>query len=111
MDAFAKVVVLTALLMVAVLGVIVVLGLNQAGNIPDIRSGTVQSKEVVSAENSTYTVKLTDGQVLYLYNSTLYDSVVENQTYTFHNHIDSYNHKIIVDSIPTPTPSPTPKAS
>jgi hypothetical protein len=106
MDAFAKVVLLTGLLMVAVLGVIVALGLNEAGNIVDIRSGTVQSKQVVSAQNSTYTLQLTDGETLYICNSTLYDTVMENQTYTFYGHIDAYKQMTIVESVETPAPTP-----
>jgi hypothetical protein len=106
MDAFAKAVVLTAVLMVAVLGVIVVLGLNEADNIVDIRSGTVQSKQAVSDQNGTYTLQLTDGETLYIYNSTLYDSVMVNQTYTFRGHIDAYKQMTIVESVETPAPTP-----
>jgi hypothetical protein len=98
MDAFAKAVVLTALLMVAVLGVIIVVGMISEDSIPDEQLGIVFSKQVISESNSTYTVKLYSGQVFYVLNSTLYDSIIENQTYVFSNHINFHSHMTIVDS-------------
>jgi hypothetical protein len=99
MDTFAKVVLLTAVIMVAVLGAIVVLGFLNADNIPDSQTGIVYSKDAVSDGNGTYMVKLYDGQVFYVLNGTLYDAIILNQTYTFTNHINFYEHRTIVDSI------------
>ena len=110
MDAFTKTVVATTLLMFVVLGAIVALGLSNANRIPDVQSGVVQTKTVVSASNSTYTVQLTDGQVFYVLNTALYDSLMVNQTYVFTNHIDAYKHMTIVDSAEPPA-TPTPTAS
>jgi hypothetical protein len=76
--------------------------INQA-KIPDVEQGTVLSKQVLS--NSTnYSIALSDGKTLYVLNNpSLFESIKENQLYTFNCHIDFNNKMTIIDEISNST--------
>ncbi|MCL4410156.1 MAG: hypothetical protein M1356_07590 [Gammaproteobacteria bacterium] len=102
MDAFKLTVILTLVVAAGILGALFFITQDSIDNakIPDVERGLVTSKAPVSDNHpADYTVNLSDGKILYIQsNSTLYQSILENQTYVFTCRIDFNNKMTLIDS-------------
>jgi hypothetical protein len=102
MDEFKIVVIVTILISVAVFGGTMYVLQDAINNakIPEVTRGLVVSKAPVSDSHpANYTVNLSDNQVLYILNNpSLYERILENQSYVFDCRIDFNNKMTIVDN-------------
>ncbi len=108
MDEFKIVVIVTILISLAVLGGTIYF-LQDAisnANIPEVTRGLVVSKAPVSDNHpANYTISLSDNQVLYILNNpSLYQHILENQSYVFDGRID-FNNKMTIIENATSIPS------
>jgi hypothetical protein len=97
MDAFKTTVIIAIIVSLGALGTIFYITQDAISNakIPDVQTGLVISKAPVADEpQANYTVTLSDNRQLYISNNmTLYNVILENQTYVFSCRID-FNNKI-----------------
>ncbi len=102
MDAFKLTIILTIAATAGILGGIIFITQDSINNakIPDVERGLVTSKAPLSETlQANYTVNLSDGKTLYiLNNSTLYQSILENQTYVFTCYLDFNNKMILIEN-------------
>jgi hypothetical protein len=96
MDAFKTTIIFSVILSVACLVIVGVVSEEMVRNasIPASESGVVASKTV---SDGNYVVGLVDGRSLFIQNDTvLYDSIVENHSYSFDCRIDHGNNRVVV---------------
>ena len=97
MDAFKTTVIIAIIVSLGALGTIFYIAQDAISNakIPDVQTGLVISKAPVADElQANYTLTLSDNRQLYISNDmTLYNVILENQTYVFSCRID-FNNKI-----------------
>jgi hypothetical protein len=97
MDVFKTTIIIAIIVSLCALGTIFYITQDAIRNakIPDVQTGLVISKSPVSDKPpANYTVTLSDNSQLYIPNNvTLYNSILENQTYVFSCRID-FNNKI-----------------
>ena len=97
MDAFKLTIIFTVIVSVGILTGIMFIAQDMINNstIPNVERGLVSSKAPVSDNHpANFVVNLSDGKTLYIQNNaTLYQSILENQTYVFTCSID-FNHKM-----------------
>ena len=102
MDAFKLTIILTTIISVGILAGIMFITQDMINNakIPDVERGLVTSKAPVSdGYPANFTVNLSDGKTLYIQNNaSLYQSILENQTYVFTCRIDFNNKMTLIDS-------------
>ena len=102
MDAFKLTMVFTIVVLVGILAGIMFIAQDMINNakIPDVERGVVASKAAISDSRlANFTVNLSDGKTLYIQNNaTLYQSILENQTYVFTCHIDFNNKMTLIDN-------------
>jgi hypothetical protein len=110
-DAFKLTIILTTIVSVGVLAGIMFIAQGMINNakIPDVERGVVTSKApVLDSYPANFTVNISDGKTLYIQNNaTLYQSILENQTYIFTCRIDFNNKMTLIDSadlVPTTNP-------
>jgi hypothetical protein len=100
-DAFKLTIILAIVATVGVLAGIIFISQDAIENakIPDIERGLVLSKSPISdTRPANYTVNLSDGKTLYIQNNaTLYQSILENQTYVFTCSLDFNNKMTLID--------------
>ena len=97
MDAFKTTVIIAIIVSLGALGTIFYITQDAMSNakIPDVQTGLVISKAPVADKpQANYAVTLSDNRQLYISNNmTLYNGILENQTYVFSCRID-FNNKI-----------------
>jgi len=100
-DAFKLTIIFTVVVSVGILAGIMFIAQDMINNakIPDVDRGLVASKAAISDNDlANFTVNLSDGKKLYIQNNaTLYQSILENQTYVFTCHIDFNNKMTLID--------------
>jgi hypothetical protein len=100
-DAFKLTIILAIVATVGVLAGIIFISQDAIENakIPDIERGLVLSKSPISdTRPANYTINLSDGKTLYIQNNaTLYQSILENQTYVFTCSLDFNNKMTLID--------------
>jgi hypothetical protein len=113
MDAFKTTVIIIIIISLGALGTIFYITQDAISNakIPDVQTGFVISKASISDKlPANYTINLSDNRALYISNNvSLYDSILENQTYVFNCRIDYTNKITIIENatlIPKPTHTP-----
>jgi len=81
-DAFILTIVLALIIAVLTGGFVYLIVQNNLNVIPSVERGTVASKNMITANDST--IKLSSGKTLHILNNvTLYDCLQENQKYVF----------------------------
>ena len=99
MDAFKTTVIIAIIVSLGALGTIFYITQDAMSNakIPDVQTGLVISKAPVTDKpQANYAVTLSDNRQLYISNNmTLYNGILENQTYVFSCRID-FNNKITI---------------
>jgi hypothetical protein len=102
MDPFKKVFVVGLAVSLVALGFVAYIALNaiEIGNIPDSESGTITAKgPVTDGVAADYFVSLNNGKTLYIAgNSTLYDVLAVNSSYSFTCRIVYLQNIIVIDS-------------
>jgi hypothetical protein len=105
-DAFKLTIIFTVVVSVGILAGIMLIAQDMINNvkIPDVERGLVSSKAPVSDSHpANFTVTLSDGKTLYVQNNaTLYQNILENQTYIFTCRIDFNNKMTIIDNADIP---------
>jgi hypothetical protein len=105
-DAFKLTIIFTVLVSVGILAGIMLIAQDMIYNakIPDVERGLVSSKAPVSDSHpANFTVTLSDGKTLYVQNNaTLYQNILENQTYIFTCRIDFNNKMTLIDNAEIP---------
>jgi hypothetical protein len=105
-DAFKLTIIFTVVVSVGILAGIMLIAQDMINNakIPDVERGLVFSKAPVSdSRPANFTVNLSDGKTLYIQNNaTLYQSILENQTYIFTCRIDFNNKMTLIDNAEIP---------
>jgi hypothetical protein len=100
-DAFKLTIIFTVVVSVGILAGIMFIAQDMINNakIPDVDRGLVASKAPVSdSRPANFTINLSDGKTLYIQdNATLYQSILENQTYVFTCRIDFSNKMTLID--------------
>ena len=101
MDAFKLTVILGIVVTIGIFAGIIFIAQDSIDNakIPDIERGLVVSKAPISdTRPANYTVNLSDGKTLYIQNNaTLYQSIIENQSYVFTCRLDFNNKMTLID--------------
>jgi hypothetical protein len=101
MDPFKKVFIVGLAVSLVALGFVAYIALNAIaiGNIPDSESGTITTKgPVTDGVAADYFVSLNNGKTLYIEsNSTLYDELAINSSYSFTCRIVYLQHIIVID--------------
>jgi hypothetical protein len=101
-DAFKLTIIFTVVVSIGILAGIMFIAQDMIGNakIPDVERGLVSSKApVLDNHLANFTVNLSDGKTLYIQNNaTLYQSILENQTYVITCRIDFSNKMTIIDN-------------
>ena len=102
MDAFKLTIVFTIVLSIGIIAGIMFIAQDMINStkIPDVERGVVASKAAISDNHlANFTVNLSDGKTLYIQNNgTLYQSILENQTYVFTCRIDFNNKMTLIDN-------------
>jgi len=105
-DAFKLTIIFTVVVSVGILAGIMLIAQDMINNakIPDVERGLVSSKAPVSDSHpANFTVTLSDGKTLYVQNNaTLYQNILENQTYIFTCRIDFNNKMALIDNAEIP---------
>ena len=106
MDAFKLTIIFTVVVSVGILTGIMLIAQDMINNarIPDVERGLVSLKAPVSDSHpANFTVNLSDGKTLYIQNNaTLYQNILENQTYIFTCRIDFNNKMTLIDNAEIP---------
>jgi hypothetical protein len=101
LDAFKVTIIFTIVVSVGILAGIMFIAQDMINNakIPDVERDVVSSKAAISdSDLANFTVNLSDGKTLYIQNNaTLYQSILENQTYVFTCRIDFNNKMTLID--------------
>jgi hypothetical protein len=102
MDAFKTTVIIAIIVSLGALGTIFYITQEAISNakIPDVQTGLVISKAPVADKPpANYTVTLSDNRQLYISdNITLYNGILENQTYAFGCRIDFKNKITLIEN-------------
>jgi hypothetical protein len=102
MDPFKKVFVVGLAVSLVALGFVAYIALNAIaiGNIPDSESGTITARGAVTdGRAADYFVALSSGKVLYIEsNSTLFDVLAVNSSYSFTCRVVYLENMIVIDS-------------
>jgi hypothetical protein len=81
-DPFTLTIVVVIIIAIVVVGIVALVLVNNLKTIPSGESGLIVSKSVINANESA--IELSNGKTFYILNNTpLYDSLQENQTYSF----------------------------
>jgi hypothetical protein len=101
MDPFKKVFIVGLVVSLVALGFVAYIALNAIaiGNIPDSESGTITAKgPVTDGRGADYFISLDNGKMLYIEsNSTLYNELAINSSYSFSCRIVYLQNMIVID--------------
>ena len=101
-DAFKLTIIFTVVISIGILAGIMFIAQDMINDakIPDVERGLISSKAAISDSHlANFTVNLSDGKTLYIQNNaTLYQSILENQTYVITCRIDFNNKMTMIEN-------------